>query len=260
MKTITLLSWNVNGLRAVYNKNFMDWFVETKPDILAVQETKAHEDQLPEALKNVQGYTSYFSSAERRGYSGVALYTREKPLSVQTGFGIKEYDTEGRILIANYGSFILYNIYFPNGKASKERLAYKMAFYDVFLDHADKQKKAGKSVIVCGDVNTAHQEIDLARPKENETVSGFLPEERAWIDKFISHGYIDTFRMFEKSGGHYSWWDYKTRARERNIGWRIDYFFISENLRDRIESAFILSEVTGSDHCPIGIQMRLDTT
>lgn len=259
MKTITLLSWNVNGLRAVYKKNFMEWFIKTRPDILAIQETKAQENQLPEELKNAEGYTSYFSSAERKGYSGVALYTREKPLSLQTGFGIKEFDTEGRILIADYGSFTLYNIYFPNGKASKERLAYKLAFYDAFLDHTDQQKKSGKNLIICGDVNTAHNEIDLSRPKENETVSGFLPEERAWIDKFISHGYVDTFRMFEKEGGHYSWWDYKTRARERNIGWRIDYFFISEDLQNRIESAFILPEVTGSDHCPIGIEIRLDS-
>jgi exodeoxyribonuclease-3 len=190
----------------------------------------------------------------------VALYTREKPVSVQTGFGRKEYDNEGRILIADYGSFALYNIYFPNGKASEERLAYKMAFYDAFLDNADKQKKAGKSVIVCGDVNTAHREIDLSRPKENEKVSGFLPEERAWIDRFISHGYIDTFRMFQKEGGHYSWWDLKSGARERNVGWRIDYFFASEDLQSRIELAFILPEVTGSDHCPIGIQIRLDDT
>jgi exodeoxyribonuclease-3 len=257
-KTMTLLSWNVNGLRAVYKKNFIEWFLQARPDILAIQETKSQEDQLPDDLKNVEGYTSYFSSAERKGYSGVLLYTRQKPLTVRTGFGINKFDAEGRILIADYGSFILYNIYFPNGKASRERLEYKMAFYDAFLDVADKQKKAGKSLIICGDVNTAHKEIDLARPKENETVSGFLPEERAWIDKFISHGYIDTFRMFEKEGGHYSWWDYKTRARERNIGWRIDYFFISEDLKNQINSAFILTEVMGSDHCPIGIKIQID--
>jgi len=186
----------------------------------------------------------------------VCIYSREEPEKIDTGFGIDEFDNEGRIIIAYYRNFVLFNIYFPNGKASKIRLDYKMNFYDAFLDRANKIRKKGMGIIVCGDVNTAHTEIDLARPKENENVSGFLPEEREWIDKFISHGYFDTFRLFTKEGGHYSWWDYKTGARERNIGWRIDYFFVSEDLKDKLKSAFILNQVMGSDHCPVGIEIE----
>lgn len=255
MKKKKILSWNVNGIRAVYKKGFLDWLLKEKPDILCLQETKAKEEQLPSDLKNIEGYLPYFASAERKGYSGVGLYTRMKPESVKTGFGIKRFDKEGRILISDYKTFILFNIYFPNGKMSKERLRYKMEFYDAFLDYADKLKKKGKKIIVCGDINTAHKKIDLARPKENEKISGFLPEERAWIDKLISHGYIDIFRTFNEKPGQYTWWDLKSRARERNVGWRIDYFFVSENLKKNIGASYILSEVMGSDHCPIGIDI-----
>ena len=254
MQKIKILSWNVNGIRAVYKKGFLDWFTKVQPDILCLQETKAHEEQLPEELLNVGGYHSYFSSGERKGYSGTAIYTKEKPVGIKKGFGIKEFDNEGRILIAEYNGFVLFNIYYPNGKASAERLQYKMNFYDAFLDYTNNLKKAGTKIIICGDVNTAHKEIDLARPKENSKVSGFLPEERAWIDKFINNGYIDTFRMFNTEPNNYTWWDQITRARERNVGWRIDYFFVSENAKDEIKDAFILSDVMGSDHCPIGIE------
>ncbi len=250
-----ILSWNVNGLRAVHKKGFLDWLTEEKPDILCLQETKAHEEQLPEELINVNGYYSYFCSGERKGYSGVALYTKEKPLSIKKGFGIKKFDNEGRILIAEYPDFILFNIYYPNGKSRPERLQYKMEFYDAFLKYVSKLKKAGTKIIICGDVNTAHKEIDLARPKENSTVSGFLPEERAWIDKFIGNGFIDTFRLFNSEPNNYTWWNMVTRARERNVGWRIDYFFVSENTKKDIKDAFILSDVMGSDHCPIGIEI-----
>ncbi len=253
-----ILSWNVNGIRAVYKKGLFLPLFDNDPDILCIQETKAGENQLIKELKEIKGYSSYFSSAEKKGYSGVCIYTKEKPERIETGFGIKEFDNEGRIFIAYYLNFVLFNIYFPNGKASKERLKYKMDFYDAFLDFADKLKKKGKNVIACGDINTAHTEIDLARPKENEKISGFLPEERAWLDKLISHGYADTFRMFIKEGGHYSWWDYKTGARERNIGWRIDYFFVSENAKDKIKSAYIMKDVMGSDHCPVGIEFDDD--
>jgi exodeoxyribonuclease III len=255
MPTKKILSWNVNGIRAVYKKELFLPLFQKNPDILCIQETKADESQLVKELKEIKGYNSYFSSAEKKGYSGVAIYAKEKPEKIETGFGIKEFDNEGRILIAYYNNFVLFNIYFPNGKASKERLKYKMDFYDAFLDFADKLKTKAKNIIVCGDVNTAHTEIDLARPKENENQSGFLPEERAWMDKLISHGYTDTFRMFTKEGGHYSWWDYKTAARERNTGWRIDYFFISNSINDKIKSAFILKDVMGSDHCPVGIEI-----
>ena len=254
MGKIRLLSWNVNGIRAALKKGFLAWFSREQPDILCIQETKAQEEQIPAEVKNMERYSAYFASAERKGYSGVGLFTRLKPKSIQKGLGIKKFDAEGRVIIADYEEFLLFDIYFPNGKISRERLRYKLRFYDAFLKYVRKLSGRGKRLIICGDVNTAHREIDLARPKENEKVSGFLPEERAWIDSFLSHGFIDTFRIFNRESGQYTWWDFKTRARERNVGWRIDYFFISSNLRRRLKSAFILSEVMGSDHCPIGIE------
>ena len=255
MKKIRILSWNVNGIRAAYKKGFLDWINKEKPDILCIQETKAQQEQLADELINIEGYHSYFSSAIRKGYSGVAIYTKAEPKSIKKGFGIEKFDSEGRILIAEYPEFILFNIYYPNGKASQERLHYKMEFYDAFLKYVDKLKKKGKNIIICGDVNTAHKEIDIARPKENEKISGFLPEEREWIDKFLSHGYLDTFRMFNQEPDNYTWWDQVTRARDRNVGWRIDYFYISENLKKKIKNAFIMPDVMGSDHCPIGIEI-----
>lgn len=255
MIDLRILSWNVNGLRACYKKGFLNWLLREGPDILCIQETKATEEQIPDELRNIKGYRMYWASAERKGYSGVGLFTREEPRDVKRGLGMNEFDREGRILIAHYEKFVLLNVYFPNGKASKERLRYKMDFYNAFLDFADRLRKKTKNLIVCGDVNTAHREIDLARPGENEKVSGFLPEERAWIDEFVSHGFVDTFRTFNDRGGHYTWWDLKTRARERNVGWRIDYFFVSSSLRRNVKSAFILPEVMGSDHCPVGIEI-----
>jgi len=254
--TIKLLSWNVNGIRAVHKKGFVDWFTKENPDVLCVQETKASPEQLPSELLNVNGYKSYFSSSTvKKGYSGVAIYSKLEPVKVEHGFGIPKFDDEGRIIITDFKKFILMNIYYPNGKASDERLKYKMDFYDAFLNHADALVKKGNKLIICGDVNTAHKEIDIARPKENENISGFLKIERDWMDKFISHGYIDTFRMFNQEPEQYTWWDLVTRARERNVGWRIDYFFVSENFKKNITNAFILEDVMGSDHCPIGIEM-----
>jgi exodeoxyribonuclease-3 len=254
---VRIVSWNVNGLRAVYRKGFLGWLHDGQPTILCVQETKASVEQLPDELRDIPGYHVYYASAEKKGYSGVGVFSKCKPESVEQGFGIEKFNTEGRVLTADYGKFVLFNIYFPNGKISRDRFKYKMAFYDAFLDHIVSLKQTGKRLIVCGDVNTAHREIDLARPKANSRVSGFLPEERAWIDKFIGCGFIDTFRVFNKRAGQYTWWDLKTHARERNIGWRIDYFFITENLRDSLDTAFIMKDVTGSDHCPIGIDLTL---
>jgi exodeoxyribonuclease-3 len=256
-KTFRLLSWNVNGIRAIQKKGFLDWFKKENPDILCLQETKAHPDQLDDELKNIPGYESYFSSAEKKGYSGVVTYTKLKPKSVQQGIGVKKFDSEGRFIITEFDEFTLFNIYFPNGKASEERLQYKMEFYETFLKHCKKLLKEGTKIIVCGDVNTAHKEIDLARPKENSEISGFLPQEREWIDKFLAAGFIDTFRMFNQEPEQYTWWDMVTRARERNVGWRIDYFYISENLREKITSAKIHQDVMGSDHCPIEIEIKL---
>ena len=176
---------------------------------------------------------------------------------VERAFGIEKFDSEGRILIAEYNEFTLINIYYPNGKQSKERLDYKMGFYEAFQKHANKLVKKGKNLIICGDVNTAHKEIDLARPKENEKVSGFLPEERAWIDRFLADGYHDTLRMFTDAGEIYTWWDQITRARDRNVGWRIDYFYVSDNFKKNVTNAFVLSDVMGSDHCPIGIEIKI---
>jgi exodeoxyribonuclease-3 len=260
MSELKLLSWNVNGIRAVAKKGFSDWVQKESPDILCVQETKVQAGQIDAGTLGMQGYNHYWDYAEKKGYSGVAVFSKEKPDKVQNGFGIAEFDNEGRTLILEYDRFILFNIYFPKGDTTPERLhrlKYKLDFYDVFLNFIDAHKERGEKLIICGDFNTAHKEIDLARPKENEKNSGFLPEERAWMDKFVSHGYIDVFRRFNQEPEHYTWWDFKTRARERNIGWRIDYFFVSENLIDSVSRSFILSEVMGSDHCPIGITVTV---
>ena len=249
-----LISWNVNGIRAIHKKGFVEWVKKEKPDILCLQETKATQEQIPEDIKSLDGYYQFYSSSRiKKGYSGVGLFTKIEPERVEFDMGVEEFDNEGRVISAYFKDFILFNVYFPNGKARKERLDFKLRFYDRFLEIVKDLKDRGNGVIICGDVNTAHKEIDLARPKENEKVSGFLPIERKWIDSLIGSGFVDTFRMFNNEGGHYTWWDYKSRARERNVGWRIDYFFVSENIKDRVKDAFILSDVYGSDHCPIGI-------
>lgn len=251
-----LISWNVNGIRAVEKKGFVEWVLKESPDILCLQETKAHPEQLTDTLLHIPGYTAYWSSAEKKGYSGVVTYTKEKPIAVQHGFGIPRFDSEGRIIITEYKTFTLLNIYFPNGKKDDIRLQYKMDFYAATLAYCQSLRKQGKKIIVCGDVNTAHTEKDLAHPKQNEKTSGFLPIERAWLDTFITAGYIDTLRHFTDAPELYTWWDYKTGARERNIGWRIDYFFISQDLQPNLKKAFILAEVLGSDHCPLGIEVQ----
>lgn len=257
MKNVRILSWNVNGVRSVAKKGFIEFIEKDNPDILCIQETKGREEDIPKELKEVSGYNSFFSSPERKGYSGVGVYSKEKPLSVKTNFGVIKFDAEGRALILEYPEFILLNVYFPNGKMSSERLQYKMDFYEMFIAYTKNLLDQGKNIVVCGDVNTAHREIDIARPKENEKISGFLPEERAWIDKFLEIGFIDTFRYFNKDPGNYSWWDYKSKARDRNVGWRIDYFYLSKNLIEKLKSGFILKDIFGSDHCPIGIEILI---
>lgn len=254
-KNTRILSWNVNGIRAISRKNFFPWISGDSPDILCVQETKAEPAQLTKELLNPENYLTFWSSAVKKGYSGTATFSKLKPLEVKTSPGILSLDREGRIISADYGTFILFNIYFPNGRKNKERLDFKLKFYEEFLTHMDKLRKKGRNIVVCGDFNTAHSEIDLSHPGKNGKVSGFLPVERAWLDKVISHGYIDTFRHFNKRPENYTWWDYKTRARERNIGWRLDYFFISGSLLPNLKKAFILDQVPGSDHCPVGIEL-----
>lgn len=252
-----LYSWNVNGLRAVAQKNFLPWVHETQPDILCLQETKVHEHQLDETLTQIEGYQSYFHFAERKGYSGTAVYYKREPLSIRTGLSDPRFNTEGRTIILEYPEFTLFNIYFPNGQQSDERLNFKLDFYDCFLKDANALVEQGKKVIVCGDVNTAHREIDLKNPKSNAKRSGFLPIEREWIDRFISEGYVDTFRHFYPGTIQYSWWSYRFNARKNNAGWRIDYFFVSENTMDIVKNAAIHDEVMGSDHCPISLELDL---
>jgi exodeoxyribonuclease-3 len=250
-----LCSWNVNGVRAVSDKGFTEWIRKEQPDILCIQETKAHIGQLDDMLVNIDGYESYWCSAEKKGYSGVATYVKIKPLSVLYGLGIERFDSEGRVLITEHEGFTLLNIYFPNGQMSEERLKYKLDFYDAVLEYCEKMKNEGHRLIICGDYNTAHREIDIKNPKSNEKYSGFLPVEREWIDKFISHGYIDTFRYLHPYEVKYSWWSYRFNARQKNIGWRIDYFFVSDNLISSVLNADILDDVTGSDHCPIILEI-----
>ena len=256
MSRLRLLSWNVNGLRAVHRKGFLEWFSGERPDILCLQETKISEEQLTPDYREIDGYDSYFSCAERKGYSGVAIFTNTPPVNVESQFDAEILANEGRVLMADYGRFTLLNVYFPNGRSSAERLQYKMDFYDAFLDFADGLVRDGKNVVICGDVNTAHKEIDLARPKANEKVSGFLAEERAWIDKLLDHGYVDTLRMFNQEPGQYSYWDQMSKARERNVGWRIDYFFVNQAFAPSVKAGFILPDVMGSDHCPVGIEIE----
>lgn len=251
-----ILSWNVNGIRAVQKKGFLEWLQQEKPDILCVQETKAQPDQLDFFLTHPEGYHVFWNSAERKGYSGVATFSRLKPLRVHQGFGIPRFDAEGRVLLTEFPGFVLLNIYFPNGKQGPERLKFKLDFYDATMKAVRRLKKEGNQVVICGDYNTAHQPVDLARPKENEGVSGFLPVERAWLDRWVEDGQVDVFRHFHKGPGHYSWWDLKSAARARNVGWRIDYHFVTEGLMSKVRSAGILSGVMGSDHCPVSVELE----
>ncbi len=250
-----LYSWNVNGVRAAERKGFVDWLNKTQPDVLCLQETKARKEQLPESLLEGHGYHTYWHSAEKAGYSGVATYTKEEPTFVQEGLGIPRFDAEGRVLITEHPDFLLYNIYFPNGQRDQERLDYKLDFYEELLVILDEQVESGVNVVVTGDWNTAHKEIDLAHPKANSKTSGFLPEERALIDRYMEHGYVDTFRLFHPEPERYSWWTYRMGARARNVGWRIDYFFVNTGFIDRIIDADIYDEVMGSDHCPVSLEI-----
>lgn len=251
-----ILSWNVNGIRAAQRKGFLEWLGRESPDILCVQETKAQLDQLDLELVHPAGYHTLWNSAEKKGYSGVAIFSKAKPLSANKGFGIPRFDSEGRVLMAEYEDFYLLNIYFPNGQRNPERLQYKLDFYHETMRFVNRLKKSGKEIITSGDYNTAHKPIDLARPRENEKTSGFLPVERAWLDDWIASGQVDIFREFNREPGHYTWWDQISGARERNVGWRIDYHFVTEGLAEKIKNATILPHVLGSDHCPVGLELK----
>jgi exodeoxyribonuclease-3 len=256
-----LISWNVNGIRAWYNKGSYQWFVKKDPDFMCIQETKAHPEQLEKdfpALFAPEGYYAFYESAKiRKGYSGVAIYAKEKPLKVTRGLGKKELDQEGRQINLFYKNYVVISCYFPNGNKSKEHFEYKLDYYAEFLKFIKKQEKKGYKVIFCGDLNVAHTPIDLERDKENENSVGFLPVEREWVDSLQDSGFIDTFRYQHPKTVRYSWWDMKTRARDRNIGWRIDYFFVSKSLKKKIKSAKIHDDVLGSDHCPVSLVVDL---
>jgi len=247
---LRLVSWNVNGLRAVYKKGFMESLQEMAPDVLALQEIKAMVEQLPDALQKLKGYHSYFYSAERKGYSGVATYSKEKAQSVIRGIGDARFDEEGRVLTLEFPTYYFINCYFPNSKHDLSRLDFKHDFNVMLQNFAEDLAKT-KSVVVCGDYNVAHKEIDLANPKQNRKNAGFTPEECAWMDSFTDAGWVDSFRSINKEPEQYSWWSYRSRARDRNIGWRIDYFCVDQNSRKKIVDAEIYQHIYGSDHCPV---------
>ncbi|NDJ52937.1 MAG: exodeoxyribonuclease III [Chloroflexi bacterium] len=254
---VSVFAWNVNGIRAAQKKGFLDWLATAQPDILGVQETKAQPDQLDEALRQPEGYHSYWASAERKGYSGVGLYSRIEPQSIELGLGIEEYDVEGRTIIAHFEDFVFITAYFPNGKADHSRVPYKMAYKAAFEERINALREAGHSVIFCGDVNTAHNEIDLARPKQNTKTTGFLREERDWLDRIVDQGWTDTFRnLYPDREDAYSWWSLRSGARQKNVGWRIDYVFVSPDLVAKVVDATIHTDVMGSDHCPVSVTLE----
>lgn len=252
---VLLVGWNVNGIRAAEKKGFAEWLAGTQADVVAIQETKARPEQLSKSLLTPDGYHACWCSAEKPGYSGVATYSRIPPVEVITGLADTRFDHEGRTLITDYGDFVLFNIYFPNGGRGPEWVAHKLNFYRRFLEVYNRYVNAGRRVVVTGDVNTAFAEIDLARPKENAKTSGFLLEERSALGEFFTAGLIDTFRHLRPTEVKYSWWDQRTGARARGLGWRIDYFFVSPNLRDAVVAADIHDNILGSDHCPISLKL-----
>jgi len=259
-KKIKLISWNVNGLRAAIKKEFFRYFNQLDADIFGIQETKLQEHQLTDEMKNIPGYEASWSHASvKKGYSGVGTYSRIKPKRVNTELGISKFDQEGRIIELEFDHFNIFNVYFPNGQMSAERLEYKLDFYEKFFEYTDSLKSEGRSLIITGDYNTAHNEIDLKNPKANQNTSGFLRIERDWLDRITQNGYVDTFRHFFPDTVKYSWWTYRFKARDRNIGWRIDYFFVTEDMIKKgwIKEAFIENNILGSDHCPIGLVLEI---
>jgi exodeoxyribonuclease-3 len=260
MKTIRLVSWNVNGLRAVIQKNFFLSVRQMAPDILALQETKLQDHQRTVEMTDFEDYETHWSSCTvKKGYSGVATYTRIQPVTVKQGIGIPEFDHEGRILETDFGDFILFNVYFPNGQMNEERLHYKLRFFKSFFEYADVLKDQGRLLVITGDFNIAHNEIDLKHPKANENTSGFLRIERDVMDEIVERGYVDTFRHFFPHEVKYSWWSYRAGARRNNAGWRIDYFFVSRNMVEDglVKEAYIDNTIQGADHCPVGLVLGL---
>ena len=252
--SMKMISWNVNGLRAIEKKGFIDIIEESGADIFAVQETRAWPEQLSDELKNIKGYLSYFTKARKKGYSGVGVYTRKKPLNVNIGIGKDQFDDEGRVITMEFTDFFLINAYFPNAQHGLKRIDYKIEFNIALFEYAKKMADK-KTTIICGDFNVAHKAIDLANPKANEKNPGFSIRERNWMSKFINAGWIDTFRAFNQEPGQYSWWSYRFNARSKNIGWRIDYFIVDANSKSKLRRATILTDIFGSDHCPVQVEL-----
>ena len=251
-----IYSWNVNGVRAAMRKGMGTWLAKAQPDILCLQETRLDAAAVSDELRTLHGYHTYWSPLRRPGYGGVATFTRQEPLAWRVGMDLPDFDDENRVLITEYPAFALYNVYFPNGGSGPARLAYKLAFYEAFQRHVDARVKSGDCLIVCGDVNTAHRDLDIAHPQRHRHVSGFLPEERAWLDRFTAAGWVDTYRRFHpEQAGAYTWW--YPRARERNVGWRIDYGLVSSQCVSKVIDAGISPEVPGSDHCPIWLDLQV---
>lgn len=252
-----IISWNVNGFRAILKKNFKETVYDLNPDVLCLQEIKATEKQVGEEDLNLDGYNYVWNSAERLGYSGTATYLKKTlgSLNSQRGFGINEFDIEGRVIKTSFSGFDLYNIYFPNGQRGMDRVDYKLKFYGSLLEICNKDHAHGKGIIITGDFNTAHTEIDLANPKENENYSGFLKIERDWVTNFLDAGFVDVFRAKNPDTIKYTWWTYRFAARARGIGWRIDYFLVSKHLFEKVQSVDILDQVQGSDHCPVLLEI-----
>jgi exodeoxyribonuclease-3 len=255
---VKLVSWNVNGIRSVARKGFHAWLKKAEPDVLSVQETRAWPEQLDADLIEPHGYQSFFARAEKKGYSGVCFYSRVEPLEIVEGLGAAQFDCEGRTLTARFSDFTLVNAYFPNGQRDHKRVPYKMAYCAALLSYCNGLRARGEHLVLCGDFNTAHCEIDLARPQGNKNTTGFLPVERAWVDQLLAAGYVDIFRSRNGDApGHYTWWSNRQGVRERNVGWRIDYHFVSESLENRVKKVYHLPEVLGSDHCPLGLELEL---
>jgi exodeoxyribonuclease-3 len=255
---LRILSWNVNGLRACAKKGFAGWLAKSKAEVVGVQEVRALPDELPATIHSPRRYQTHFNPAERRGYSGVGLFSRRVPDKLETSLGEPRFDAEGRIQIARFGRLVVVNGYFPKGSGTKRdnsRVPYKLEFYARLFDKVQRLRRSGARVLVMGDLNTAHREIDLARPKQNQDTSGFLPEERAELDRWIDAGWVDTFRAFEPGPEHYTWWSQRFGVRAKNIGWRIDYVLASPAAMKYVRSGFIQPEVTGSDHCPVGVDV-----
>ena len=253
-----LVSWNVNGLRAVITKGFEDFFKSINADIFCIQETKMQQEQLDEKIMKIfQGYNTYFNSAEKKGYSGTAIITRNKPLNVTYGIGIEEHDKEGRVITLEFDNFYMVDCYTPNSKRELERLDYRMVWEDAFRNYLMELNKT-KPVIMCGDLNVAHKEIDLKNPKSNHRNAGFTDEERNKMTKLLEAGFTDSFRyMYPDKEDAYTWWSYMFKAREKNVGWRIDYFVVSNDIKEKIKNSYIYSEIYGSDHCPIGLEIDI---